>query len=281
MDPIVISAIIGGIVTMIASVVSAGSQENTNQTNKTIAEANRTAQAEDNATQRQREDTAMQRAIADYTAAGINPLLAIPGHGASSAVVSAPQNNYQRQNVDYGALLERLNPTDYIKEYYERKAQRQASQQKDEELSLLRKKVEAQDTANRLAEVELEQIKKNYEFYNSYGLPTNATGLPKVMSEGGELLRKFTSYNNQFVGENWLERAGDLALQPVTPIHAPLASVARQVWHAPFNLSRKVKEYFSADARKKRQEARSVRKLARQNRIARDYASRYIDIEYD
>lgn len=277
MDPIVISAIIGGIVTMIASVVSAGSQESTNRTNQSIAQQNIDLQKQDNAIQREREDTAMQRAVADYTAAGINPLLAVPGHGASSAVVSAPQNNYHRQNVDYGALLERLNPTDYIQEFYERKAQRQQAEQKDEEISLLKKKVEAQETANRYAELELEQMKKNYEFYNSHGLPSNATGLPKTISEGSELLRKFNEYNNQFSKENWLERAGDFALQPVTPLHAPLSSVARQVWHAPFDLARQVKEYFSPEARKKRHEARQVRKLGRQTRSANNYASRFIE----
>lgn len=272
MDPIVISAIIGGIVTMIASVVSAGSQENTNQVNQKIAQQNIDFQQQENSVQRQREDTAMQRAVADYTAAGINPLLAIPGHGASSAVVSAPQNNYQRQNVDYGALLERLNPTDYIKEFYERKAQRQQAEQKDQEISLLKKKVEAQDTANRYAELELEQMRKNYEFYNSHGLPSNATGLPKTLSEGGALLNKYIEFNKQFSDKNWLDVAGDFLFQPTTPLHAPLTSAAHKVL-------RQAKEYFSPEARKKRQEARRVRKLGRQTRSANDYASRYINIE--
>lgn len=53
-----------------------------------------------NATQMEREDTAMQRAVADYTAAGFSPLAALGSPASSAPLSSSSQSSADVSNVD-------------------------------------------------------------------------------------------------------------------------------------------------------------------------------------
>lgn len=72
--------------------------------NAVQARKNREQQEKWNQIQMQREDTAIQRRMADYAAAGINPLMAVGSSGAESGNYNAPQ-----ANVDYTSLSEGFN----------------------------------------------------------------------------------------------------------------------------------------------------------------------------
>lgn len=214
MDPVVIAALITGVFTLVTSLGSAISssieQKEVNDTNKDISNQNITFTKENNSIQREREDTAMQRAMADYKAAGVNPLLAVPGSGASSAVVSAPQNTYQPQKLGFNKLLEALNPHDYLQEYFERESQK-------ERLKLLKEQVKSEVIANTKADLEKDVMEYNYNFFKKYDLPTTSSGIPKQLAEGANLIPGVTRYIEGFngLGENLVDKAVDFALTPV------------------------------------------------------------------
>lgn len=214
MDPMTIAALITGAVTLVTSIggaiANSFEQKNVNDTNKEIAAQNISFTQENNAIQREREDTAMQRAMADYKAAGVNPLLAVPGSGASSAVVSAPQNTFQPQKLGFNKLLEALNPTDYFQEFMEKQSQK-------ERLNLLKEQVKSEVIANTKADLEKDVMEYNFNFFKKYGLPTTSSGVPKQLAEGASLIPGVNRYIEGFngLGENLVDKAVDFALTPV------------------------------------------------------------------
>lgn len=109
-----------GIGTALSGIVNAGVSGHTSQKNyelqKEYAEKNYQFQREQfeyqkelNEIQRQREDTAVQRQMADYKAAGINPLTAAETGGASTSGGSSTSfsgvDAPQKEQVDYSKII--------------------------------------------------------------------------------------------------------------------------------------------------------------------------------
>lgn len=138
----------------------------------------------------EREDTGMQRAMSDYEAAGVNPLLALGNPYGSGSVVetSAPQ----KKNIDFSGIQSALqgleNPYKFENEYLDY----QAKKKQNEQLILQNEQL---TTANAERELALEVARYNFEWYKNNKLPTNASGLPKQFSEGKEMLKGFIPSN--------------------------------------------------------------------------------------
>lgn len=94
------AALIGALGTYMAT-------QRTNQTSQEVSDQNIEFQQKENELTREREDNAMQRAAADYRAAGLSQTLAA-GNPASAAALTAPQASYQNES-GIGRAIEKAN----------------------------------------------------------------------------------------------------------------------------------------------------------------------------
>lgn len=169
---------------LVVGIGSAVSQGITNEKNLKQQEDLLNYQKDVQSTTWDREDAAMQRAMADYEAAGVNPLLALGNPYGSGSVVetSAPQ----RKNIDFSGIQSVLkgleNPYKFEEEYLDYQAKRK----QNEQLALQNQQI---TTANAERELALEVARYNFEWYKNNKLPTNASGLPKQFTEGKEILK--------------------------------------------------------------------------------------------
>ena len=95
MSPDLLTGLIGAGKNVLGNVLSTGTGLLDTWANTQIAAANIQFQKEENDITRQREDTAVQRKVADLQAAGYNPLLAVGSDGASSQSLTAPSMNFR------------------------------------------------------------------------------------------------------------------------------------------------------------------------------------------
>ena len=121
-----------------------------------------------------REDNAVQRRVNDLLKAGLNPLLASgasAGAGGTVSSVNAPQNQKKWSNPNA------MNPGEIFSMLI---ALRQA-----------RAEISSIAVANERSKTENEIARYNLDWYKKYDLPTNASGLPKVVGEGASMIEGF------------------------------------------------------------------------------------------
>ena len=122
----------------------------------------------------QREDNAVQRRVNDLLKAGLNPLLAAgsgAGSGGTVSAVNAPQSQKKWSNPNA------MNPGEIFSMLI---ALRQA-----------RAEISSIAVANERSKTENEIARYNLDWYKKYDLPTNATGIPKMVGEGASMIEGF------------------------------------------------------------------------------------------
>lgn len=157
--------------------------------NKQIADQNFALERENLDYQKQlqqtifnREDTAMQRAMADYEAAGINPLYAIGSPAQSGAVVStsAPQNKFQFDGSYFQDLIKGIAEINLI----------------GQQRNTLKAQEKSAEAAAALTDAKKDELNYNLDYYREAGQPTNMTGTPKAILEGFTMLQSVLKKEN-------------------------------------------------------------------------------------
>ena len=130
----------------------------------------------------ERDDNAISRMVKDLENNGFNKLLAFGTGGLSNTTVAqpnAPQNGFKYNPIDYTTLKQNLINT--VKDTEELKLLR-------DQKEFLKSQKFGQDLSNVLTQIKAEESVYNLDYYQKNGLPTNATGLPKVITEGATIL---------------------------------------------------------------------------------------------
>lgn len=148
----------------------------------------------------ERDDNAITRMVKDLENNGFNKLLAFGTSGLSNTTVSqpsAPQMEYRYQPIDYSALKQNLVGTVADLENLKNiRTQRE----------LMETQQYGQTLNNILTEVKAKENAYNLDYYSSKGLPTNATGLPKIGAEVEGIINNKKDSVQSFVN-NLIENA--------------------------------------------------------------------------
>ena len=179
-------------------------QENTNRANREIADQNLAFQREQyeyqkqlNQTQMQREDTAIQRQVADYQAVGFNKLLATQSGGSATTALTsaqAPQNNmrYQAAQIQLaGNMISEI--TDFVQTVQERKLQMEKTR---EETNLIKGQIDYQNTDIEINKINklLKDIELEHEPYRQASLITEWL---KNEAERQQRIKDYQYYNDR------------------------------------------------------------------------------------
>lgn len=181
----------------LAAAASVSEQKKANQQNYEIALKNLGLSTEQMQYMRslqerifERDDNSISRMVKDLENNGFNKLLALGTGGLSNTTVSqpsAPQLEYRYHPVDYTSLKQNLIGTVVdIENLKNIRTQR----------SLMQTQAYGQSLSNILTQLKAEENAYNLEYYRSKGLPTNASGLPKV---GGEFEGMINSKVNNLI----------------------------------------------------------------------------------
>lgn len=148
----------------------------------------------------QRDDNAISRMVKDLQNNGFNKLLAFGTGGLSNTTVSqpsAPQLEYRYQPIDYSALKQNLIGTIADMENLKNiRTQRE----------LMENQAYGQTLNNILTQLKAREDAYNLDYYSSKGLPTNATGLPKVGAEVQGMVEQHKESAKEFV-DNMIKKA--------------------------------------------------------------------------
>ena len=131
---------------------------------KEINSQNIAFQEQENEITRQREDTAVQRAAADMTAAGLSKTLAA-GHPASAAalsapVASAPQVSPVNNSYKYESALQRMNIAQLLQDIAVKGEQlAQSKKLNDAQVDLIRSQAVGQNNINETFKEKYEKIR--------------------------------------------------------------------------------------------------------------------------
>lgn len=146
-----------------------------------------------------REDSAMVRRVNDLKAAGLSPTLAAGQGAASSSPIRTEAPQFDMPQIDLISMYKTMADVDRTKEDI-KVAQLQQKKMEDERANIksstYKNLIDAARSQTEAGKTALESMIKQYDFdiFKSTGLPTNASGVGRMIQDALQLGKKGAEY---------------------------------------------------------------------------------------